>query len=229
MTKLNCIIRLCVSALVVGTLGGCAETAEDSVGNSQEDSQDVATQTAAIQINGWFRLRNYKNPKICAGVARGTPTAGTGIIPWTCDGSANQQWRNGDLILPIPGYDIPPLGYGQLVNNVVTDPTRLMCLDGWIDDKGTQAVIWPCGQDAFQAWNLQFMFSANLNTEVGTKNLQCFRIQYGANTQNQVLAVERGDVRNDGGKVIHWPDLQPRATSPSQVISPDQVWCVDKT
>lgn len=219
---------LFVSTLGMGLLGGCA----GADGASQADmggEETVAEQSAALQINGLFRLRNFKNPDICAGVQRGTMNAGVGIIPWSCNGSRDQQWRNGAFINPVPGFNIPPPGYGQLVNNG-TDSTRPMCLDGTHDARGLPAIINDCALSSWQAWHLEDGFSATLRIAGVNRNLLCYRVRYGATSEGQVLGVERGDVRNDGGRVIHWTDLNPVSlTKASDVATPDQIWCADPT
>jgi len=225
MIKLSSMVYVCLSTVAGGLLGGCSAADAGST-EAGFDDENVGQQTEALQLNGDFRLRNFKDAKICAGVQRGTPTPGTGIIPWPCDGSANQRWTQGQFIDPIPGFNTPPPGFSQLVNRVNTEPNR--CLDGQHDARGLQGVIQGCASSAFQAWHLEDGFFADLSTEFGTRRLQCFRIRYGANSDRQVLAVERGDVRKDGGKVIHWTDLNPAAlTRASDVTAPDQVWCAD--
>jgi hypothetical protein len=180
--------------LAVVPLGGC--------GSQPDGALDETLAEESVPLtDGPFTLRNFQTG-LCMGVKGGTPTGGTPMIVWTCDGSANQRWTKGPTSLSNPAYQL-------LKNGVAAD----RCL--WSGHfNGSQAYISSCDPrfGVYNGWRPIFAGTDRLGHE-------CYRFQNeGSQNPVQVLGVLGGST-SLGAKVVIWDDFN------DPWGHPDQIWC----
>jgi Ricin-type beta-trefoil lectin domain len=188
-------------ALVVGSLVGCGEMPDAA------DDEGVTQEISALPTT--FKLHNYQTG-YCLGVAAGTPTYGTALVPWTCDGSTNQTWS---AVQKTQGDTT-----AYLMKNYVAD-SRCMQVPNY--NNGAPGQIQPCttlggGSPGSpltveaQGWHLN---------PAGTDNAAhaCYRLERPGTTR--VLGVSNGS-GSPGTATILWDNFN------DIYKHPDQLWCV---
>jgi hypothetical protein len=176
---------------MLGLLGGCGTSPDGTF------DENVAEEEAAL-TTGPFTLHNYQTG-LCLGVKGGTPTPGTPLITWHCDGSANQRWTRG---YATKGGHVP------LINGVGPD----RCLVTGNANNGTAATIDSCASSgSFNRW-LPIYAGTDLSGH------ECYRFAKNG-TQNKVIGVKGGNIAV-GTPIILWDDFA------DSFGHPDQLWCV---
>jgi hypothetical protein len=177
---------------ILGFLGGCGASpdgADDGAFDESIAEEDAALTTAP------FTLKNYQTG-LCLGVKGGSPTPGTQLIVWHCDGSTNQSWTRGYA---------DKYGYVPLANGVA--PNR--CLATANSSNGSPAKIEACS-------SLGTWMPIYAGTDLWGK--ECYRFSK-RGTQTKVFGVSGGST-SVGAAVILWDDFA------DPFGHPDQLWCV---
>jgi hypothetical protein len=179
--------------MVLSSLGGC--------GAPDGALDESLAQESAPLTDSPFRLRNFQTG-LCLGVKAGTPTAGTPLIVWTCDGSANQTWTKGAASPSDPAFLL-------LRNSVAPD----RCLHTIGTGNGAQTAIYTCDLvwNPYNTWKPIYAGNDSLGHE-------CYRF---ANKKNpaRVFGVKGGST-SLGAPVVLWDDFN------DAFGHPDQFWCV---
>jgi hypothetical protein len=184
-----------LSALAISSLSGCGGT--DGTMSEEEANEESVGETSAALTNGTFRLYSFQDQGKCIGVRAGTPTVGTDLILWDCDGSSNQAWSKDS---PFGGQE-----FIRLRNKVALN--RCLFNNG---GNGNTAFINVCNDTWNQeGWKVIPMFSLGNGDE-------CFRLDNKAGP-GKVLSVLGGKVQN-GERIGIWYDF-------GGMSHTDQVWC----
>ena len=184
--------------LLASSLVGCGELPDAA------DDEGVTEETSALgtlpAYPTKFRLRNYQTG-LCLGVSAGTPTWGTPLITWYCDGSANQNWSQ------TTKYSATDKGLVVAIKNYVA-ADRCMHTNSPAAD-GTPAVIFTC--DGILGWK-------PIYSGTNLEGHECYRFMK-EQSATEVLGVAGGN-QNMGTKTILWTDFN------SIYGHPDQFWCI---
>jgi hypothetical protein len=178
-------------ASLLGFIGGCGVSSDGTVDESVGE-EEAALTTAP------FTLHNYQTG-LCLGVKGGTPTPGTPLVTWHCDGSANQRWTRGS-----PSKE----GHVPLINGVAPD----RCLVTGNANNGSPASIDSCiSSGSFNRWK-------PIYAGTDLSGHECYRFAKNV-TQAKVFGVKGGNTAV-GTPVILWDDFA------DPFGHPDQLWCV---
>jgi len=184
--------------LIASSLVGCGEMPDGA------DDEGVTEETSALgtlpAYPTKFKLKNYQTG-LCLGVSAGTPTWGTPLITWYCDGSANQNWSQ------TTKYSATDKGLVVAMKNYVA-ADRCMHTNSPAAD-GTPAVIFTC--DGILGWK-------PIYSGTNLEGHECYRFMK-EQSATEVLGVAGGN-QNMGTKTILWADFN------SIYGHPDQFWCI---
>ena len=180
-------------ALVIGIGAGCGEVPDNNFAQTTADPL-----TARV-----FTLHNYQT-NYCLGVRAGTPTVGTTLVVWDCDGSANQNWQQTTLAN----------GLYRVKNFVAND----RCLDATRQPygtypKGDSVDINLCDSPTASVWDV-----TPAGPDLSGHPCYQFSNSYDG-TVPMVMGVSAGSTAR-GASVIIWDDFYNANTHP------DQYWCV---
>jgi hypothetical protein len=179
--------------VAVGSLAGCGAPPDGALDDT------FVTERAAL-TTGPFKLHNYQTG-LCLGVKAGTPTAGTPVIPWTCDNSANQTWRQGVTAPQDPTF--------VQLRNDVAEKRCLRHGGGYL----SSAFIDECFDIYPQGFTWKPISAGN-----DLSGHECYRFErFGS--PGKVLSVLGGNP-SPGATVSLWSDFN------DPYGHPDQIWCV---
>lgn len=184
-----------LGALAIGFGAACAA----EPGDVALDETTTATSALTASV---FTLHNLQT-NYCLGVRAGTPTVGTTLVVWACDGSANQNWA----------WTSEINGFYTIKNYVATD----RCLDATRGQyvtypEGDSVDINLCDSPTRSTWNV---------TSVGNdlSGHACYQFSNSYNgTTPQVMGVSAGSTA-EGASVILWDNFN------DPYGHRDQYWC----
>lgn len=127
--------RSSLAALLLASLApvGC-------VASTDELGEDTAITDDAVTGGTVYTLQGVQSNK-CVGISSGSTAAATTVDQWTCDGSAEQQWRLRDLGNSV--YELKAQHSGQ-------------CLDvsSYSYSNGAKIQQWPCNNSGNESWKM---------------------------------------------------------------------------